>query len=77
MTRPVIAQYTCIEDIPLYRGGDFVGITFIAGSVYSQVGWDRKDAVLINEAGGEHLMPPGMLARRFRKKDKDDNDTEN
>lgn len=66
-----IAFYLCTHTVDLKRGGDWIGIAFTAGHVYQQVGVEFGNAVLVNDAGGNHLMPPKMLGERFRKVSQD------
>ena len=62
-----IGYYLCVKDVNLRRGDDDLGVVFTSGQVYPFLRFDYKDAVLVNNANGEHLMAPDMLKDRFRR----------
>ena len=60
-------RYLCTEDVNLNRGGEFLCVAFTKGVTYAALRFEYRDAVMINNAGGEHLIPPKMLAKQFKK----------
>lgn len=61
-----IGYYLCTTEVALHKSREFFCIVFTSGHVYPLLRFEYKDAVLVNDAGGEHLMPPAMLEKRFR-----------
>lgn len=58
-------KYRCKRTSEVRRGGEVVGIGFVAGKDYEQVGWDNHDRIFINEAGGTHIVPASFFKKHF------------